>query len=149
MTDWAIHVFNRRKIVKTIRKIHNNMRVRNYCSKSVLRLLCLSVLVIVTACSNNNSKSAKTISNKSTVNASEKSKELAAKDNQHTHPANPCTDAVAHSHVYTVIEHKHTYDCESTNEFTHNAHIHPATSKTRKFRHVHPNGASKHVHHKE
>ena len=127
------------------------MRVRNYCSKSVFRLLGLSVLVLLSACSNNASDDSNTSKLKSVDGVSIKSKGPSAKDksNQHTHPSNPCTAAVAHSHVFTVKEHEHSYDCESTNEFVNNAHIHPATKKSRKFRHVHPNGASEHSHHKE
>ena len=125
------------------------MRVRNYCSKSVFILLCSSVLVIMSACSNNYSKDSNNGTHKSADEVSKKSTQSAtsSKDNQHSHPSNPCTAAVSHSHVFTVIEHEHKYDCESTNEFVNNAHIHPATKKSRKIRHVHPNGASKHVHH--
>ena len=155
----------------SIRKLQNNMRVRNYCSRSVRGLLFIMLPMIMTACShhspsatsnhptNSSYDDSKNLSakikvpNQSTIDDKVNSKAIEAsddsQDDSHSHPSNPCTDAIAHSHRFTKKEHEHKYDCETTNEYTRNAHIHPATKKTRKFRHVHPNGSAKHVHHKE
>lgn len=109
----------------------------------------LSVTLFMSACSSNNELNSgsnkKHLSNK-VIPSSTK---VNAKELEHTHTSNPCTEALAHSHPFTEKNHKHSYDCESTNEIISNAHIHPPTEKYKRYRHVHPNGANKHSHHRE
>lgn len=108
----------------------------------VFMIFSLSVALLLSACSFNNEVNS--VSVKSPLG--EKLAKPAAKGKKHTHPSNPCTVASEHSHLYENEVHKHSYDCENTNEFVSNAHVHPVTKTTRKYRHVHPNGANKHSH---
>ncbi len=117
------------------------MQFKKYNSRSIFNLLIISIVMFLAGCSIKNesiSVSKKPIP-KQTVNS----------DFTHSHPSNPCTEALTHSHSYTTKDHQHSYDCESTNEYVKNGHIHPATGKYPKRRHVHPNGANKHTHIKE
>ena len=82
----------------------------------------------------------------SSVKAPSSSSKTSNKALQHIHESNPCTAGVTHSHANNVVGHQHSYDCENTNEFVGNAHIHPATKVSKRTRHVHPNGANKHSH---
>lgn len=125
------------------------MRVNNYYSISVISLFSFCILVLLSACSNSTNDLSANKKQKSQKEVTVKSRKPDAKENQHTHPSNPCTAEVAHSHLYKEKEHEHSYDCENTNKYISNAHIHPATAKNKKFRHVHPNGNNKHTHHKE
>ena len=116
-----------------------------------MRTLIISVFIayLLSACTSTNEvKPVK----KQQKNTAEKqipsvSKKTSSKPLQHIHPANPCTAAVSHTHSFEQEDHEHSYDCENTNKFIGNAHIHPATKTRKKFRHVHPNGAAKHNHH--
>lgn len=122
------------------------MRTTNFNSISFFIILSLSAALLLNACSSNNEVNS--VSTKSTPDkklTAQKSKP-AAKDSKHIHPSNPCIAALDHIHLYETLDHQHSYDCENTNEFVSNAHIHPATKTTRIYRHVHPNGANKHSH---
>ncbi len=123
------------------------MRVRIINLRLALNALYLSVFVFMSACSVSDApKSSSKSVDKKTVPTTVK---VTGKELKHSHPSNPCTAALDHSHVFEDIEHQHSYDCENTNKIISNAHVHEATKKTRRFRHVHPNGANKHSHHKE
>ncbi len=126
------------------------MRVRSPISTLVFKTFCVSTFLIISACSSNILKPSQNndIKDKPTSKLLAKAKKATNDSLKHTHPANPCTVALEHSHVYTLKEHQHTYDCENTNEFVSNAHVHEATELNKRFRHVHPNGANKHSHHK-
>lgn len=124
------------------------MRVLNFNSTSYFIIFSFCVGLLLSACSSNSEVNSGSLKNKPDKKVATQIAKPAAKDLQHVHPSNPCTAAVAHSHLYENEDHQHSYDCENTNKFVSNAHIHPATKVTRKFRHVHPNGASKHSHHK-
>ena len=114
------------------------MRLKKYHSIFISNLLCISLVMFLSACSNN--------SEVNNVAKNTNTKKAVSKDLKHVHPSNPCTAALTHSHAYEDKEHQHKYDCENTNEFVKNGHIHPATGKYPKRRHVHPNGANKHSH---
>jgi len=125
------------------------MRVRIQKSAFLCNALAFGLLMLLGACSSNeklNSELQKTEKNKTLT---KKRIKKGKNSLQHIHPSNPCTAAVTHSHSFDNADHQHRYDCENTNEFVSNAHIHPATKKTRQFRHVHPNGAKKHSHHQQ
>ena len=117
------------------------MQLKKYFSVTLLSSLCISVFLLLTACSNNsemNSDDKKPVSTKKVIEKLE-----------HSHPSNPCTDAITHSHSYKIKDHQHSYDCENTNEYVKNGHIHSAEGKYPKRRHVHPNGANQHSHNRE
>ena len=124
------------------------MRERSSISTLVLNTFCVSVILTISACSSNDKGSS--VANNGSQNKQSKAglKKVKDKDLKHSHPSNPCTVALAHSHVYENKDHEHKYDCESTNEYISNGHVHEATEKNKRFRHVHPNGANKHSHYR-
>lgn len=128
-----------------------NMRVRSTFSTLLLNAFCVSVFLMMSACSSNAFKSISHHKSKNKSVAKSLTKPHKGKNNslEHTHPANPCTVALAHSHDYSKKDHEHTYDCENTNDFVSNGHVHEATELNKRFRHVHPNGANKHSHHRK
>lgn len=70
---------------------------------------------------------------------------------RHVHEANICSDEVMHSHLKNTVGHGHSYVCEAvlpTEEVISNAHSHKVTKLSRSTRHIHPNGANKHTHHR-
>lgn len=122
------------------------MRVINFNSSSQCILFILFVSTLLTACSSSSEVNSLTTNHSSDKKASAKLTKPVAKALKHTHESNPCTAALVHSHLYETDNHEHSYDCENTNEFVGNAHVHPAIKGIRKYRHVHPNGANKHSH---
>ncbi|MEH6455480.1 MAG: hypothetical protein V7749_04120 [Cocleimonas sp.] len=122
------------------------MQISNFNSTSFLIIFSFSAALLLSACSSNNEVNSVTAKSSSDKKIVVQKTKLVAKDLKHTHPSNPCTVALEHSHLYENEIHKHSYDCENTNDFVSNAHVHPATKTVRKYRHVHPNGANKHSH---
>jgi len=120
------------------------MRVITFKSISFFTILGLFMGMLLSGCSTNSEVNSVVKTHKSDKKVATKLAKLTPKALQHIHPSNPCTAAIDHSHLYVVEEHKHSYDCENTNEFVSNAHIHPVTKGNRRYRHVHPNGANKH-----
>ena len=117
-------------------------------STLILNTLCIGAFLLTSACSSISSKidiknnSENKVLTKNSVNGNK----VNDKGLKHAHAPNPCTVALEHSHLYSDIDHQHKYDCESTNDFVSNAHVHEATDLNKRFRHVHPNGANKHSH---
>lgn len=126
------------------------MRESYFYPMSNVSILCVIVAVFLSACSTSNdfqATSTKKNSNGSAQNKTSVSVEAESNNKtEHDHPSNPCTVALSHSHAYETKEHEHRYDCESTNKILINGHIHEATEKFRKHRHVHPNGSNEHFH---
>ena len=117
------------------------MQLKKYYSVVIFNLICISAVMLLAGCSN-----------KSETNSVDKkpvSTKVVSEKLEHSHPSNPCTDALTHFHSYEKKDHQHSYDCENTNEYVRNGHIHPAIGKYPKRRHVHPNGANKHSHKRE
>lgn len=136
--------------MKSILKKVSIMRVLNFPSKSLLITLSFCLGGLLSACSTSNEVSSKSTNSTSSKKVSSQKAKLLAKGIEHTHPPNPCSAALAHTHLFNVDEssqHEHSYDCEGSNEYVSNAHIHPPAINIRKYRHVHPNGANKHAHH--
>jgi hypothetical protein len=122
------------------------MQISNTYSKSKLSIISVFIFLISSGCSTANKTN-------STDDLSNIKKQIAvialkpaSKAIEHSHLSNPCTAELSHSHIFEKAEHKHKYDCENTNEFVNNAHIHPPAKGHRKYRHVHPNGVNKHSH---
>ena len=124
------------------------MREKFFKPVSSLSILSLSVAVIFILGACSNTGNIDVIDSKANGNVSSKSTtDKTTETYMHSHASNPCTAAVEHSHVYQDADHEHRYDCENTNKIVINGHVHPATKTHRKYRHVHPNGASEHSHH--
>ena len=120
-------------------------------SIALIFALNISVLFLLSACSSNavtsKQKASHPINGKKNV---ENRKNSEVKGVEHIHPSNPCVATIKHSHAFDKADHQHSFDCisEEKNDTTSNGHIHPATIKTRRFRHVHPNGSNPHKHHR-
>lgn len=117
-----------------------------FYSRLYFTILCLFTLISVSACSNHLENSKVVSTHKKDNKSSSSSTVPNSNSLPHIHPSNPCTTELSHTHEFQKTDHQHSYDCENTNKFVKNAHIHPATSKNKRMRHVHPNGASIHSH---
>jgi len=114
--------------------------------------LCIFINVFIAGCSSTNEQDTNVAKQKSSKNSRTSSSSSVAKNLKHQHEANICYEAQVHSHANNIEGHEHSYDClgiDKAEKITSNAHIHPETRKNKRYRHVHPNGATKHSHHGE
>ena len=116
--------------------ISTNSKNRFLKSSAIIYLLSLSI----TACSG-----ASTSTEQSGSRSTPSTKDFV----QHIHPENVCLGTKSHAHAGGDKVHEHELKCAASSFLApSNAHVHPATKHTKAFRHVHPNGANKHTHHK-
>lgn len=80
--------------------------------------------------------------------------------NTHTHPANPCTRSVSHTHPNGANQHTHRYSCQgqatqqprpqvqvrAATQTNANTHTHPRNQFTNAVTHTHASGSSQHKH---